>query len=146
MGGRQSTILDIPAFVRCDGFYSSAADANRPKKTTAEAMPLAAWCAWLRFEGNGGCILKRDEEDVQQIRGQWQVAGEDCVHVAIISVEALAGVVALPRAIVVREGPAEDSVYVAVEGVPGDTLFTFVPEEPEAEQMRPPAPAAVGVG
>ena len=109
----------VPALLRCDGHYHriDARDAGAATSTLA-------WCGWLRFEGNGGTILKCGEERVEQTRGEWSVRASDAVSVALPAD-------APERLIFVREGPAVDTVIVsadASEEAPG-VLFGFVPEE-----------------
>ena len=71
-------------------------------------------------------MLKKSEEHVQQVRGEWHIVDEASVRVALPPADAR-----LPASIfVVREGPAVDTVFVcSSEDAADGTLFTFVPEE-----------------
>ena len=112
----------MPALLRCDGDY------RLPSGTAAadDDMELRAWCGWLRFEGNGGCVMKRTVEHVDQVRGEWRVVSADAVRIMLPSNTATA---LPPRTILVQEGAAVDTVLVRVDGGSRDALFEFVPEE-----------------
>ena len=76
-----SEATEMPALLRCDGDY------RLPSGTAAadDDMELRTWCGWLRFEGNGGCVMKRTVEHVDQVRGEWHVVSADAVRIMLPS-------------------------------------------------------------
>lgn len=108
----------VPAFVLCDGHFALEGGEL--------AAQLESWCGWLRFEGHGGVIVRRREESVAELRGTWRVVGDG--ETVCLELTAAPGEAARPP-LLLREGPAEGSIRLAIEGVRGDCVATFVPEE-----------------
>jgi hypothetical protein len=123
----------VPALVCCDGHYAiDGFDGGSFRPNWADlAVKLTAFAGWIRFEGNGTAVVKRSEEYVEQLRGQWTVLDE-----VTIRIELPISVPPVPRAIIVQEGDEENTILVSLaDALPGfgTCRYTFVPEEENAE-------------
>ena len=94
-------------------------------------MPeLKAWCGWIRFEGHGGCVIRKEESSAADIIGNWKVV--DASTVRLISSDS-----DMASSLLVREGPDPESICVTLEqDSMGSAIFKFVPEEDGDSPMR----------
>ncbi len=115
-----SEATEIPALLRCDGLYQHHDNTN---------VPSSLNFGWLRFEGNGGVILKAGDGHVNQTRGEWSVVAIDTVKIALpVDVSATSGIAPTN---LVTEGGEQDTVIViaGANSEEAGVLFRFVPEE-----------------
>ena len=115
-----SEATEIPALLRCDGHYQLHDNAN---------VPSSQKFGWLRFEGNGGVILKAGDACVNQTRGEWSVVAIDTVQIVLpLDVSVASGIA---HTHLMREGDEEDTVIViaGANSEEAGVLFRFVPEE-----------------
>ena len=115
-----SEATEIPALLRCDGHYQLHDNIN---------VPSSQNFGWLRFEGNGGVILKAGDACVNQTRGEWSVVAIDTVKIALpVDVSATSGIAPTN---LVTEGGEQDTVIViaGANSEEAGVLFRFVPEE-----------------
>ena len=115
-----SEATEIPALLRCDGHYQLHDNIN---------VPSSQNFGWLRFEGNGGVILKAGDACVNQTRGEWSVVAIDTVQIALPVDASVAN--GIPHTTFVKEGDEEDTVIViaGANSEEAGVLFRFVPEE-----------------
>ena len=119
MGASESSEA-VPAFMRCDGHYCRA--------SREEAESVVERCGFLRLEGHGTCVLKKSEEHMSEVRGEWDVAGDEMIG---ITLRLPSG----PLRLIMREGDDVGLITLAEEasdnGSGAACTFSFVPEEDE---------------
>ena len=119
----------VPALVRCDGYYMvDGFDGGSLRPGWAEAtIALTAFCGWLRFEGNGGAMLRKTEDALQtQIRATWEVVSATAIRLNY-SRDAQRS-----ESLIVEEGDIENTILVYVPGAApedGVVRLSFVAEE-----------------
>ena len=122
----------VPALLRCDGCYvMDGFDGGSFRPGWAEAaVKLTAYCGWLRFEGNGGVIMRKNVNAKEQLRGTWQVVGDNAVQLSVP--QDPTSITHRPKSLIVEEGDVIDTVLIYVAGAgprDGVVRFSFVPEE-----------------
>ena len=97
----------VPALLRCDGYYKvDGFDGGSFRSGWAEAaIALTSYCGWLRFEGNGGAMLRTTEDMLQtQIRATWDVVSATAVRLTFLR----APQQQQPESLIVEEGDTEN--------------------------------------
>ena len=129
----------IPALCRCDGHYAiDGFDGGSLRPGWAEAaIAMTRYCGWLRFEGNGGVILRKSEADVEsQIRAIWEVVNDAAVRLSLPQDREDAS--SRPKSLIVEEGDGENTIelpntiMIYLPGAAqedGCVRFSFCPEE-----------------
>lgn len=119
MGIFQSTpATDVPAFMLCDGHFEISGGDRQPQ--------LAAWCGWIRFEGHGAYVIRKNEASSSEIHGQWSILDADTVRLTKTDAS-------VANTLLVREGPSIDTLSIFLEedtsSPQKSATFSFVPEE-----------------
>lgn len=117
MGAAGSAIQPVPGFVLCDGHF---------EPSYPHSGGLTDWCGWIRFEGHGECKIQCSEESSHEIVGQWKASDENTVRIVIRRNSAAPSI----EALLVREGPDLNTIYLSEEGaLASPVVFVFCPEE-----------------
>jgi hypothetical protein len=118
LSGEGGGDVAVPDFMTCDGHFEL-------DMATRDADNLAAWCGWLRFEAHGSCVLRRQEDSMEETHAQWRVQDAETVRIVLG-----AGVPQQPAALLMR-GVKPGTISLSIEGTDPSTgaCYVFVAED-----------------